>query len=333
MAQGQALVPRVEALDIFAAEDAESTSQVGGSILVGSGIAFVRQGNFFYQIDVSKPEGKQVHQLTEGELSTLHMGNYHLYGPRIRLSAEEIGDHPFKPLLGRLQTEKSLHYCLDMIDVILDPLGEDHTEVRGRASVHIEEFLREHPERAQPIVDKIKSFIPPEEYKLDDLDVVVSPSSGGRSLAESCPLFSKILYEAQADWQRNAVEHPEKRLTREQIQRHHDDSTELASENLLLRAKESYSHFAQAIEDIKERGFGKELVLTLRRLPDAKGNILYLSKSLSEERMRFADAETRRPGVLGRYEEALSVITQAEKLLPELEALLGEPIKPSNFVG
>ncbi|MDP9249675.1 MAG: hypothetical protein M3M85_04185 [bacterium] len=331
--------------DFFAVAEDKESNAVGGAIFPESGFASVRQGDKLYTINIHAPDEEVVHELTDREIATLHMSNLHLDPSRRQLSIEEIGNYPFESLVKRLEVEYDLFVCLSLIDNVLDPLGEfdprkeESNEVRLEAVELIEKFLRENPNRTQPLVDQLKRFIPPEGYRLDNLDEIIGSSNGEKRLfSESSPLLFKLISEVQPDWERNIVVHADKRLTRQQIQEHHDRITEIASQNFLNRAQKSSESFTQAIEALEatntpeDRRKKKDFIIVLHRLPDAKGDLMYLRKRFVQEQERFTEAGSRRPRVLERFNQAQQLIVQAEELLPKLEELLGEPIKVSNIL-
>ena len=324
----------LDSLGIFAVQKEEASRQIGGSILPNSGLAFIRYEDVFYMINPSVLDADVVHELSDGELSTLHMRNHHLDRSRRPLSIKEIGEYPFDSLVTRLRMEKSLSLCLRFVDEVLDPLEEQDTEIRRHAIKIIEDFLQKYPDNVQAIIDKVGAFIPPEGYELDDLDKVISATDddSSKTFAESFPLLFKMLTETQSIWERNVVEHADQRLTREQIQNHHDDITEISSRNILQRPKESLKKFTDAIKGL-ENGRKSADVIVIHQLVSAKENVLDLSESLPGMRERYEEIEPRRPGVLGRFEEALSTVAQAEKSLAELEKILSKPIVVSNVVG
>lgn len=139
----------------------------GGTIFPGSGIALVRYEDDHYFIQLSAYSYKEVvHKLTPGELARIHMHNLHLM-PGFQLSIEEIGDPPFTEFLEILKYEHGIEACFRDMDTLLDPYEQTDVKFRYGAVQRLEEFLREVPRAREAILERLGSFIPPEDYKID----------------------------------------------------------------------------------------------------------------------------------------------------------------------
>ncbi len=340
---------------------AEAEPRISGKLFPTSGVALVRYDDAAYFIQLSAHSYKEVvHLLTPAELDRIHMHNLHTE-PSTELSAQDIGAPPFEHLIRMLGYEEELARSLMDIDMLLNAMEQTSVEFRYAASCGIEDLLRDFSEARPVIAQKLNSFIPPEDYmldtveihngfeaykemmELDETDFSESDEQTGfrpprASFAESFPQLHTLIMEAGFHWEKTARIPNIQRVTRAQIQERHDSITLTAISNMTRRALKMRDTLLACLTDLRNPDIDglkkwKEGYFEKRELANAKGEVVLWTqrRTLGYDRERFVNADTRIPGILEIYDSAIVLIAEAQRLLPSIEEVLGE-IEGSNLV-
>jgi hypothetical protein len=324
-------------------------------------VALVRYGDAAYFIQTSAHSyGEVIHLLTPAELGRIHMHNLHTE-PSTELSAQDIGAPPFEHLIRMLGYEEELARSLMDIDMLLNAMEQTSVEFRYAAACGIEDLLRDFPEARPVIAQKLNAFIPPEGYMLDTVEIhngfeaykemmeledgdfsESDEQTGFRppraSFAESFPQLHTLVMEAGAHWEITARIPNIQRVTRAQIQERHDRIAVTACSNMLRRALKMRDTLLTCLQDLQNPEIDgiqkwKDGFFEKRELANAKGEVVLWTqrRALGYDRERFVDADTSNPGMLEKYDSAIALIQEAQSILPNVEAVLGE-IEGCNLV-
>ena len=258
----------------------------------------------------------------------------HLDKSRRVLTPQEIEGPPFTRLIEQLKIEKELASCEYMLDIFLDPLERDNTELRFLAAETLEGLLEAIAKAKEMLREKLRRFIPPEGYTLRPDELFAASSLMNTPFREKFPRLCALLENVQDKWMENSERYADKRLTRQGIQEHHDETALIASENLLRRAKETVETLRQALADLSHGGNPESWMMTWgpgRQLSDAKGQLQVLPPRLPKDKERFEDTEVRVPGLMARWEESAAFLKEAASIF--LTTWRPKPVSPSRPMG